>query len=716
MKNSSLSYLITLLLFCFCISGFVTAQTTWNYISPIEGSENINPENNITFRSGILLDSESINDVSISVIGSLSGNVFGNLALLSDGKTIIFKPDVPFEFGERIEAYFSDGIKDSDGKIYGSVSTWFNIRNVNKDDVLFVGEKLFNEGYTSDYFGETEATYDELITYGDASLPANFNIPQIVVSNNPSPGLIFYSPEPISEKYGTYAVAIDNYGVPVFYREWPSKAPSFQVVANNQLIHKNSEDGVYDKNSFLVLNSNYDIIDTLKVGNGYKTNTHDMLMLPNGNHYMIIYDSQPVGMDTVVSGGNPNATVKGFVLQELDPDHNVIFQWRSWDHVNITDATHVDLTAQVIDYIHVNAIDTTADGNVLISCRHFDEIIKIDRNTGDIIWRFGPKSKNNMFTFNNDTVGFSYQHDIQQLKNGNLTLFDNGNNHYVQESRSLEYEIDELNLTASLVWEYGNNPALYSSAKGGSRRLNNGNTIIGWGHHWPIVSTEVNPSGDKEWEMMLDSAESYRTMKFDWKTTLFETSFDTIDYGYYNGYEPWPIIVSVTNNADYQISITSASNHFEAFSLETLLPVIINQGETQQFVVNFFPSETTHLDYSDVLTLNYDSYFADTLHQRISRQIVLKGSTIEPTLVISQNYVDVKVFPNPVKDFVTIQSSVVINKIVVFNALGQIVDQVSTVNSTSQVINMTDYNPGIYTSYVYVIGDLNPKVVKLVVK
>ncbi len=45
-----------------------------------------------------------------------------------------------------------------------------------------------------------------------------------------------------------------------------------------------------------------------------------------------------------------------------------------------------------------------------------DEITKIDRNTGDIIWRFGPQAKNNMFTFLNDTVGFSYPHDIQQLK------------------------------------------------------------------------------------------------------------------------------------------------------------------------------------------------------------------------------------------------------------------------------------------------------------
>lgn len=716
MKKLSVNYLIALLLFFFCTSGIINAQNKWNYISPLPESKNINPENNIAFRAGIPIDIESVAGISFSVNGSVSGEVVGVLSMSTDGRTLLFNHDKPFAFGERIDAYLGDGLRDVDGNRYDSVITNFYVRDDYTDFLAVNDEQLYSEVYHNNYLNEDKAIFEELITYGDASLPENFNVPQIVHCDNPSPGLIFYSPEPVSDMYGTYAVAIDNYGVPVFYREWPSKAPSFQVVANNQLIHKNKEDGVVDKNSFLVLNSNYDIVDTLKVGNGYTTNTHDMLLLPNGNHYMIIYDPQPVGMDTVVEGGNPNATVRGFVLQELDPDHNVVFQWRSWDHVNITDANNVDLTALVIDYIHVNAVDTTADGNVLISCRHFDEIIKIDRNSGDIIWRFGPNSKNNMFTFDNDTVGFSHQHDIQQLKNGNLTLFDNGNFHDVQVSKSLEYEIDEQNLTASLVWEYGNDPAIYSSSKGGSRRLQNGNTILGWGSNWPVVATEVNADGDKKWELVLDSAESYRTMKFDWKTTLFETSFDTIDYGYYNGYEPWPVVVSVTNNADYQISITSASNHNEAFSLQTLLPVVINAGETQQFIVTFFPDQTTNVNYSDVITLNYDSYFADTLHQRISRQIGLKGTTIKPTSVTSPQYTNVVVFPNPVKDMVTIQSSMVIDRILLFNAMGQLVYEASAVNSVSKVINMADNKPGVYTSYVYFVGDVNLTALKIVVE
>ena len=38
---------------------------------------------------------------------------------------------------------------------------------------------------------------------------------------------------------------------------------------------------------------------------------------------------------------------------------------------------------------------------LMISSRHLNEITKISRTTGDIIWRFG--GKNNQFTFVNDT-------------------------------------------------------------------------------------------------------------------------------------------------------------------------------------------------------------------------------------------------------------------------------------------------------------------------
>lgn len=88
-----------------------------------------------------------------------------------------------------------------------------------------------------------------------------------------------------------------------------------------------------------------------------------------------------------------------------------------------------------------------------------DEITKINRQTGEIIWRLG--GKNNQFTFINNTTGFSHQHAIRRLPNENITLFDNRNFPSLQFSSAVEYELDEQNKNATLLWEYRNTSDIY---------------------------------------------------------------------------------------------------------------------------------------------------------------------------------------------------------------------------------------------------------------
>ena len=41
--------------------------------------------------------------------------------------------------------------------------------------------------------------------------------------------------------------------------------------------------------------------------------------------------------------------------------------------------------------LSVNAVDIDDEGNYLISLRHFHQVLKIDKDSGDIIWRLGGK-------------------------------------------------------------------------------------------------------------------------------------------------------------------------------------------------------------------------------------------------------------------------------------------------------------------------------------
>jgi hypothetical protein len=204
------------------------------------------------------------------------------------------------------------------------------------------------------------------------------------------------------------------------------------------------------------------------------------------------------------------------VIQQIDANKNVIFQWRSWDHFLIIDATHENLLDDTIDYVHGNSIEVDTDNNIIISSRHMDEITKISTTTGNIIWRLG--GKNNQFTFINDTIGFSHQHDARRISNGNLTLYDNGNFHVPPRSRAIEYQLNETSnpKTATLVWQYRRTPAVYAFAMGNVQRLSNGNTLIGWGSSY-IAATEVNPAGQIMYEMYLPfTMSTYRAFRYEW--------------------------------------------------------------------------------------------------------------------------------------------------------------------------------------------------------
>src|SRR5262249_1557432 len=144
---------------------------------------------------------------------------------------------------------------------------------------------------------------------------------------------------------------------------------------------------------------------------------------------------------------------------------------------------HVSFSIEPVDYVHTNSIEIDTDGNIIASHRHLDQVTKIDLSTGDFIWRLG--GVNNEFTFINDSDRFSYQHDCRRLPDGNLTLYDDGNFHVPSKSFAKEYQLDEANMTATLVWSYShpnvNGIIAYYDATGSVQRLSNGNTFIGWG-------------------------------------------------------------------------------------------------------------------------------------------------------------------------------------------------------------------------------------------
>jgi hypothetical protein len=140
------------------------------------------------------------------------------------------------------------------------------------------------------------------------------------------------------------------------------------------------------------------------------------------------------------------------------------------------------------------------------------------------------------FRFANDPEGFTYQHDARRLANGNILIFANGNFKPGERySRVVEYQIDDINLVATKVWEYKSNDAIVSDFMGGAQRLPNGNTVIGWGGTIPTF-TEVDSDGQVVFEASTPLwCVSYRAYHFDVESILKNASIqnslkDTIEF------------------------------------------------------------------------------------------------------------------------------------------------------------------------------------------
>jgi hypothetical protein len=478
-------------------------------LSPLPGAKYVRPETTILVNCEHPVDARDLQASVLKVSGSRTGSHDGTL-IIAGTSTFLFKPTQPFDWNETVTVNLDMATLQPGVAKQQTVSYSFRTSRRKAPSITSFADEISNPGAQLPEEGTiTGLTASAAVT---DSVPSTFPLMTIFDRGDTSSGFLFLSNFDVPLTVKPYLMILRNDGSPVFYREMQNLCFDFKVQPNGQLTYYDTNDGVY-----YAMDSSYAVVDTFRAGNGYATDGHDLRILANGHALLMAADPEIVDMSKVIAGGDTAATVIGMIIQELDAQKNVVFQWRSWDHYQITDATHEILTSSIIDYVHGNSLELDADGNIIVSCRHMDEITKIDRQTGQILWRWG--GKHNAFTFTNDTLGFSHQHAIRRIDNGNFTLFDNGNFHPFRYSRAVEYKLDVLKKTAKVVWQYRNSPSTYGTAMGNVQRLPNGNTLIGWGATNPSV-TEVLPDGTKMYELRLPSKVfSYRAYRLAWKSS-----------------------------------------------------------------------------------------------------------------------------------------------------------------------------------------------------
>ena len=69
---------------------------------------------------------------------------------------------------------------------------------------------------------------------------------------------------------------------------------------------------------------------------GHDADGHDLQFLPNGDHLVSAHVLQS-HVDTSAYGGSSDATVKNAELQEVSPSGQLVWDWKTQDHISLAE-------------------------------------------------------------------------------------------------------------------------------------------------------------------------------------------------------------------------------------------------------------------------------------------------------------------------------------------------------------------------------------------
>ncbi|MBN1779622.1 aryl-sulfate sulfotransferase [bacterium] len=477
------------------------------YVFPLPDSKALSEETTVIVRFHPQYSVQVADlDGLIGVTGSQRESYQGDTFFSTDGRTLIFKPASRFQADETVH------VKIETSRFTGSDFEFDFL-------VASGGSNVLQKTRPSQPANSvimpmmTGASSDVRVINGVA-VPDGFPTIETFVTGETAPGKIFYSTH-MYNSGDTYIIAAKNDGTPYMYKRFDGAS----LTANFYQQCDGTFTVSYNQNNrwnLAILDDALNIVDEYEAGHGYDVDEHEFIVLENGHALMTVQKTITVDMSKVVSGGRENARVEGNMFQEFDRARNVIFEWRSWDHLKLEDAVGVGLTQLSIDYVHMNTICLDFDGHYILSNRHLSEITKIDRNTGEIIWRFG--GRNNQFEFINDNLEFSWQHHVRPVPGNpnHYTVFDNGNLRTPNYSRAVEYSLDTLAMTAENVWQYRYSPDRACPWMGVVQILPNGNILVdGTAPNPPVLVREVTREGKTVFELKSYGHINYRAFKYD---------------------------------------------------------------------------------------------------------------------------------------------------------------------------------------------------------
>ncbi|MBC3888514.1 hypothetical protein GH810_09355 [Acetobacterium paludosum] len=239
----------------------------------------------------------------------------------------------------------------------------------------------------------------------------------------------------------------------------------------------------------VILDENYKEIKTITLAQSKFAKKGDPIdgqdfILIDDNHY-IVAASQLVLVQNIpegLSASSMGSKVVRTLIQEVKDD-KVVFEFTTDSHpelygLSVKGNDYSNATSQSPDYTGFDRmIIDPADNNLIVSFKNLNTIMKINRDTGNIMWKLSGNGDEFGLTSEQKTSG---QSDIALTKEGYLTIFDNGTS--TGQTRILKLKLDEVNKKVLEFQEFkvSGETAL---ADGSAQRIGDNIEVytIGWG-------------------------------------------------------------------------------------------------------------------------------------------------------------------------------------------------------------------------------------------
>ena len=460
---------------------------------------------------------------------------------------------------------------------------------------------------------------------------------------------------------------------------------------------------------------------------------HDLVKLPNGNYLGIVSTTQlgpiPIGswsasyqgIGFLANGITPEFPWVGDRIVEWDKDtKEEVWSWSTFDYFSMQDFDALGGSwlpsatgYQEYDWTHVNAvIFSEGESAIYISTRHLSRITKIEYPSGNIVWNIGRDMPSGDVTIGHD-LGFSFQHGLQKLDNGNIVTLDNGNlsetflgtDHPI--TRAIEISVN--NNQADIVWEYSLASNLFGFASGNAQKLDNGNYLITTvGQNG--TSLEVSGDGEIIWQGNYNLCEPicavYRAHRI---PSLYPIAFSVIVENLSIGNDGSENVYLEEGNSQISFKIKNEGSVSETYSYNFVEDLDwfenfsgeINLDPGAEYILSF-DGVTVESSIENEFVFNLSPVHKPSLEKNISHSLSIGTLAIEKNRFLPANFHLYDPYPNPFNSIVKLKltkESSDLSRLNIYNINGSIIDQID-INSkagTFEVLwNAQNFPSGIY--------------------